>query len=393
MRRPAHWTLLALVVTLLAWGCGNNGSSGSSASPGAFTSSGAPLPVVDMHLHTGEWDRIPVAAQNVLRDALPFPLNLAPGAAVNAILSADGIKGQLDDAGVDHGVLFAVYAPHSVGVATNELVRDRRDGHPDRFLALASVDVENWAQNAPARLVELERALRDYDMIGIKLAHPHMKLGLADPAIFPVYALAERLEVPVYVHIGNSPGPGVDNDRHNTDPFFFEDAIRRHPDCRFILGHVGYDFLGKTLGDFDTVIRFARQYPNVYLEASALGSAASDPTGANLVEVYRRFKAEGLVDRVLYGSDGPQRPGFLRDYLSRTVAAMDANGYSDAEKAGVLAENFQRVFQPALTRIGRYPLIGSGSGAAATSGAPSGPPAAGGAAGSGASGAASTGTP
>ncbi|HBP20573.1 MAG TPA: hypothetical protein DEA08_22635, partial [Planctomycetes bacterium] len=280
------------------------------------------------------------------------PIKLDPRRAVNSILSSDGIKKQLDEAGIAHGVLFAVYAPHSVGVATNELVRDRRNQNPDRFLALASIDVESWAQHSAARLAELERALKDTRMIGIKLAHPHMKLGLADPAIFPIYALAERLEAAVYAHIGNSPGPGVDNDRHNTDPLFFEEAVRRHPRCRFILGHVGYDFIGKTLGDFDTVIRLAHQYPNVYLEASALGSDASDPTGANLLEVYRRFKAEGLIDRVIYGSDGPQRPGFVRDYLDKTVAAMVQNGYTDDEMAGVLAGNFERVFEPGLRRIG-----------------------------------------
>ena len=82
-------------------------------------------------------------------------------------------------------------------------------------------------------------------------------------------------------HIGNSPGPGVDNNHHNTDPLFFEDAIRRHPGCRFILGHVGYDFVGKTLGDIETCLRFARQYPYVFLAASALGSNGSDPPGAD----------------------------------------------------------------------------------------------------------------
>jgi uncharacterized protein len=347
-----------LVALALLFGCSGGGST-PARTLGVSTSSGRSLPVIDMHLHTGEWDQIPKPAQDFLRDSLPLPLRLNARGLVNSTLSSDGIKNQLDEAGIAQGVLFAVYAPHSVGVATNELVRDRRDQNPDRFVALASIDVEDWAQHSTARMAQLERALVDYQMIGIKLAHPHMKLGLADPAIFPVYALAERLEVPVYVHIGNSPGPGVDNDRHNTDPVFFEAAIRAHPRCRFILGHVGYDFVGKTLGEFDTVIRLANQYSNVYLEASALGSNTSDPTGANLVEVYRRFKAEGLVDRVLYGSDGPQRPGFVRDYLDKTVAAMTQVGYTEDEMGSVLAKNFQRVFEPALKRINRYPLVGT----------------------------------
>jgi predicted TIM-barrel fold metal-dependent hydrolase len=350
-------TALCLVSLGLAvtFGCGGGG--GGPRTLGVEVTAGRRLPVVDMHLHTGEWDRIPPGAQQFLRNALPFPISLDPRSAVDSTLSTEGIRKQLDEAGIQHGVLFAVYAPHSVGVATNELVRARRDAAPDRFLALASTDVEGWAQHAATRLAALERALVDDRMIGIKLAHPHMRLGLGDPAIYGVYALAERLSAPVYVHIGNSPGPGVDNHHQNTDPRFFEDAIRRHPGCRFILGHVGYDFVGKTLGDLDTCLRLAAQYPNVFLEASALGSGASDPTGANLPEVYRRFKQDNLLDRVVYGSDGPQRPGFVRDYLDRTVAAMRRCGYTDDEMASVLSGNFERVFRPSLERIGRYPLL------------------------------------
>jgi microsomal dipeptidase-like Zn-dependent dipeptidase len=82
----------------------------------------------------------------------------------------------------------------------------------------------------------------------------------------------------------------------------------------------------------------------VYLEPSALGSRSSDPSGANLKEVMRRIREASLVDRAIYGSDGPQSPGFVDDYLGRTVAAMREAGYSRDELAAVLAGNFVRVF-------------------------------------------------
>ena len=44
------------------------------------------------------------------------------------------------------------------------------------------------------------------------------------------------------------------------------------------------------------------------------------------------------------GSDGPQRPGFVRDYLARTVRAMETAGYTVEDARSVLSGNFARVF-------------------------------------------------
>lgn len=141
-----------LWLTLFAFAACSGCGGGSPPRPrGIEVTDGRRLPVIDMHLHTGSWDRIPPQAQAFLRDALPMPFKLAPGVAVDSILSSKGIVEQLDAAGAEHGVLFAVYAPHSVGVASNELVQARRDEQPERLLALAGVNVERWATDAPAR--------------------------------------------------------------------------------------------------------------------------------------------------------------------------------------------------------------------------------------------------
>ena len=58
----------------------------------------------------------------------------------------------------------------------------------------------------------------------------------------------------------------------------------------------------------------------------------------------RRTKEEGLVERMIYGSDGPQFPGFLTDYAERTRDAMLAADYTLAEAQAVFKGNFERVF-------------------------------------------------
>ena len=323
----------------------------ADTSPYGVEVDGVSIPVIDMHLHPGDWDAIPPSTQAFLAERFPFPFKLNPERLAEGVLSPAAIVEELDAAGVHAGVLFAVYAPRTVGVATNELVARGVRDYPRRLRGLASLRVDRWAEQGEEELARLEAALREPGMIGIKLAHAHMHFRMDDPAYFGIYELAARLGKAVYLHTGTSPFPGTAQEPAYTDPRYLEAAIVAHPQAIFILGHLGYDSIRKELGYLDACVDLARRYPNVYLEPSALGSEGADPTGANLREAYRRIKAAGVVDRVIYGSDGPQSPGFVAEYLARSVAAMQDAGYDAAELRAVLSGNFIRVFgQESLIR-------------------------------------------
>lgn len=319
--------------------------AGCSDPPLGVEVEGQRLAVVDMHLHPGEWALIPEATREFLASRFPFPFNGDPEGLASDILSAEGLVEQLDDAGVTFGVLMAVYSPDTVGIASNELVEADLAAVPDRFYGLASLRVDRWQSDEQAELERLATALAKPNMIGVKLAHAHMHFRMDDPAYDGIYALASELGKPVYLHTGNSPFPGTLNEPQYTDPAYLERAIAQHPDTIFILGHLGYDFYDHALEPgLSTCIALAQTYDNVYLEPSALGSKGSDPSGENLREAMRRMRDAGVVDRIIYGSDGPQSPGFVRDYLERTVEAMQRADYSVDEMRAVLSGNFARVF-------------------------------------------------
>ena len=58
----------------------------------------------------------------------------------------------------------------------------------------------------------------------------------------------------------------------------------------------------------------------------------------------QKIKEKDLIDRVIYGSDGPQRPGFISEYLERNIYAMEQNEYTVEEVKAVLSENADRAF-------------------------------------------------
>ena len=302
------------------------------------------LPAVDMHLHTGEWSLIPPATQEYLARNFPFPFSLDPGVLAYSALSAKGLVKELDRAGLDKGVVYAVYAPNSVGVATNEHVIKQLEAAPDRLWGFASLRVDRWQEESEKQLAALEAALEHPQMIGIKIAHAHMHFRMDDPDYYGIYEVAEKTQAPVYLHTGPSPFPGTMAAPPYTDAAYLEDAIAAYPNVVFILGHVGYDFINRTLGTLETCLSLAKTYENVYLEASALGSHGSDSGENDYQTVLQRVREEGLVDRLLYGSDGPQFPGFLQGYAERTVTAMDLANYSTEEAQKVFNDNFYWLF-------------------------------------------------
>lgn len=331
--------VLALPMLLALTGCGDPPERGALYL-------GERLPVTDMHLHPGEWEEIPSATRRFLASRFPFPFSLQPQALAEQVLSAEGILEQMDEAGVERALLYAVYAPRTVGVASNELIMEQVAVDPARLVGLASLSVDDWLNQEQAQLDALRAALGQPGMVGIKLAHAHQHFRMDDPRYFSIYRLAAELGKPVYLHTGTSPFPGTSQEPPYTDPAWLEEAIRNHPQTAFILGHLGYDFTAQAPGALQTCLDLAARYPNVWLEPSALGSAGSDPTGENLPAAYRAIRDAGLVGRTIYGSDGPQRPGFVKDYLERSLLAMEASGYTAEEAAQVLDGNFQALFLP-----------------------------------------------
>jgi len=51
-----------------------------------------------------------------------------------------------------------------------------------------------------------------------------------------------------------------------------------------------------------------------------------------------------LIDRVIYGSDGPQFPGYTASHLENFVEAMEINEYSAMEMKLILQSNFETLF-------------------------------------------------
>jgi predicted TIM-barrel fold metal-dependent hydrolase len=325
---------LAALATLAA--CG-----GKPAEPGVDVN-GERLAVVDMHLHTGAWDWMPPAFQDRLSSRVPRGFKWVTRILSDRWLKGEGIVSQLDSAGVRAGGVFALYSPHTTGLAPNEFVAEQVAVNPERLFGFASIRVDQWNVDSKEQLAMFEDALTNLDnMIGVKLAHAHQQFRFDDSRYYGIYEIAGRLGKPIYLHTATSPNPGVRLEPPYTDPYYLEDAIRRYPDTIFILGHSGWDTYHRKLTYVDACIDLAQRYDNVYMEPGALGA---DRAAEVLPDFVRRIKDGNVTHKMIYGSDGPQFPGYIGKHLEAYVTAMKDADYTVEEMRNVLADNFSRVF-------------------------------------------------
>ena len=303
---------------------------------------GERLAVIDMHLHTGTWAGTPPRFRKRLTDRVPPGFKWTMGVFMNSQLDGESILDTLDGAGISAGAVFALWSPATAGIATNDFVAEQIAADPGRLFGFASLRVDHWNQDGPEQLRQMEEAIEKHGMVGIKIAHGHQQVRLDDERLYGVYEIAARQGTPIYLHTGSSPNPGTRTEPPYCDPAYLEEAIQLYPGAVFILGHSGYDSHNRALTFTDSAIDLAGRYANVYLEPGALGAERAELL---LHDYLERIRAGGVIEKLIYGSDGPQFPGYVQSHLDAFVAGMQEVGYTTEEMRLILADNFTRLFR------------------------------------------------
>jgi predicted TIM-barrel fold metal-dependent hydrolase len=284
------------------------------------------VPIVDAHVHLypPEVNRDPAgwaAAQGERHWAELCTRRRKDGRPVQAFPSVDQLLRDMDAAGVAQAVLLGWYWEHHEScVMQNKFYADCIRAHPDRLMALASLQ----PLAGDAALAEAVRALED-GLVGFGELSPHsQQVPLGHPVWREIMRLAGARKVPVNLHVtdpGSKPYPG----RIDTPLSDFIGLAREFPWTRLILAHWG----GGLAFDTENVA-----LPNVYFD-----------TAASPLLYGPEVWATPLRDRILFGSDYPlilfprteMAPGF-----GGLIAEAKEAGASDAVLGGSARKLFGR---------------------------------------------------
>jgi aminocarboxymuconate-semialdehyde decarboxylase len=214
--------------------------------------------------------------------------------------------------------LFLYWTSPQTGETLARLMNDgfaaMARAHPDRFLPLATVPL----QDPPCAARELARAVEELGLRGASICTHVNGRDLDDPANAPFFAMAEKLDVPIFLHPQNAGDISRLKDYHlwNAVGFPLETvtaasrliasgAFERWPRLKIILAHGG-GFFPYQLGRLDhayhanpSAFKGLPKAPSAYLENIYFDSLTHD-------ERSLRFLVDRVgVGHVVLGSDYP----------------------------------------------------------------------------------------
>lgn len=164
---------------------------------------------------------------------------------------------ELDASGLQRAVILPIDARTTRGcyIYSNEQIAELCSLCP-RFIGFASVDP--WQQDA---LSALEKAVSELGLRGLKLAPSLQEFYPDDRQVYPIYAKAQELRLPVLFHAGMTWEPGAQ--AKYSQPTRFEGVAHDFPELKIVLAHLAWPWVADA-------VSLALKYPNVYLDTSAL---------------------------------------------------------------------------------------------------------------------------
>jgi predicted TIM-barrel fold metal-dependent hydrolase len=296
----------------------------------------SPRPVIDMHIHA-------------------WTLGSAAGA-TSCPGSRRSYYPPIDPrAPFDLSKIVACTQPFHAPLSDERLMRDslamlRRYNIRHAVTSGDPTEVAKWRAAAPAQIIagfgfgesappSVEELRRLYDAKAFSIfAEVSTQYGgttADDPRWEPYFALAEELDIPVGIHMGEGPPavgrfPGYEKYRsHLTSTFQLEEVLIRHPKLRIYAMHYGSPLV-------DDTIAMMFSYPNLYVDVAC--NDWSNPRAQFYAQLKQMIDA-GFEKRIMFGSDQMYWPQAIGEAIHSIEAAPFL---SKSQKRDILYNNAAR---------------------------------------------------
>ncbi|MBN2273911.1 MAG: amidohydrolase [Bacteroidales bacterium] len=281
------------------------------------------MKIINTHAHLIEIEKV---LQDGGQKYLSFLRDIPTFSAVEqvtAMLSVENLLQQMDEAGVEKSVLFAMYSP--ILFASNEFVAGICNQFPGRFTGFASVDIKN--REAPDIL---EDAVKKLGLKGLKLHPPLQDFHPNDKAVWPIYEKARDLNIPVVFHVGTTPfGNLVKLSQAN--PVLLDEVANDFPDLTIILTHLG------TLWHNESFM-VTEKHTNVYIDTAAYPYEIKELLNENLI---RRVGE----NKFIFGTDFPMPYEGKMHRIGDFVDCIKALDISGELKEMIFYVNFENLMK------------------------------------------------
>ena len=269
--------------------------------------------IVDSHIHIGEQTPVGGVYHFRLADGTDASIQLEEG----ADLSVNRLLHDMDGCHVDKALVVAFS-----GIASNEFLSKVVKTHSKRLVGFAWVN--NPRSNQSVR--ELEKAVNELGLKGLKL-HPGIQgFTAADPEILPLIRRAADFNIPIFIHSFPWP-PGY---FHHCLVEHIDVLKKRAPKATILIGHMG----GPRFLDLIPIAPL----PGIYVETSWGLTLIAYLYG---IDFATRFIRRIGVDNVVFGSDWIGTNNERKAQLS----VIEKMSLTSEEKEKILGENMRKILE------------------------------------------------
>lgn len=275
-------------------------------------------PVIDFHVHLARYEHMHPWVIAWEEANLPEEERANAKENLHAILdSRESLETKLLDAqGLDYAVCLAEESPITTGICPNDFVAAICRGS-SRLIPFCSIN--HYLHANPAQ--ELERLVTQDGFRGLKLYPVYHHFWANDRAVYPMYAVAQELGIPVMVHTGSSIFRGAK--LKYGDPLALDDVAVDFPKLKIVMAHSGRGFW------YERAFFLARLHENVYMEIAGLPPQ-------KLLDYFPEL--ERNADKVIFGSDWPGAPN-----IRRNIEYIRGMPLQESTKEKILGGNAARV--------------------------------------------------
>jgi predicted TIM-barrel fold metal-dependent hydrolase len=270
-------------------------------------------PIVDFHFHVTTEDEYTDWFLGWLRE---YAGEETLAHLRQVLSSPQAMLDYLDQQGVDYAVALAESNALITGTSPNERVAEFCQAS-ERLIPFANINPFVTADLAS----ELRHCVNDLGCRGLKLYPTYQHFYVNESRLYPLYAEAQRLGVPVMVHTGSSVFRGAR--LKYGDPLYVDDVVVDFPELTMVMAHSGRGFW------YDTAFFLAQLHENVYMEVTGLPPHKLPSYFPNL---------EKNADKTIFGSDWPA----VTD-IKGNIAAIRSLSLKEESKAKILGGNAARL--------------------------------------------------
>jgi predicted TIM-barrel fold metal-dependent hydrolase len=231
------------------------------------------------NIHTHAWDQALHFEEQTIRET-----DLSRGYRLDLTVRPDGFMEEM--APFDRVIVFGLKARRTGYWVPDEYIADFVARCSHKLVGFASCD-----PTQPGYVEELEHAIEDLGLRGLKMGPIYAGFDPRDQRCRPVYKYCQEKGIPVIFHAGTT--FNRDAPLEFGRPWLFDEVAIQYPELRIVLAHLGHPF-------YDECLAVVRKHPNMYADISALYYRPWQ--FYNMMILAQEYK---VTHKLLFGTDYP----------------------------------------------------------------------------------------